>query len=139
MSTDNKVLVGRFHREVFEQGSRVAADAICALEFVWHGPNMPPMMPPGPEGVHWFGTLIRSAFSEIRISRDDTIAEGDRVVDRWTFRGTHTGEFLGVPATGKTVTVTGIDIFRIADGRLAELWQSWDQLGMLQQLGAIPE
>ena len=139
MSTDNKALVGRFHREIFEQGSRVAADAICALDFVWHGANMPPMMPQGPEGAHWFAALIRSAFSDIRISRDDTIAEGDRVVDRWTFRGTHTGEFLGIPATGKTVTVTGIDIFRIANGRLAELWQSWDQLGMLQQLGAIPE
>jgi predicted ester cyclase len=58
------------------------------------------------------------------------------VVDRWTFSGTHSGEFMGAPATGKRVTVSGIDIFRVADGRLAELWQSWDQLGMMQQIGA---
>jgi steroid delta-isomerase-like uncharacterized protein len=139
MTTDNNTLAGRFHRDIFEQGDLAAADALCAPDFVWRAPNLPPQMPPGPEGVKWFATAIRSGFSNIRITRDDTIAAGDRVVDRWTFHATHTGEFMGVPATGKQVAVTGIDIFRIADARLAELWQSWDQLGMLQQLGVAPK
>jgi steroid delta-isomerase-like uncharacterized protein len=138
MSAENKALAGRFHREIFERGHLNAVEEICAPEFVWRAPNMPPGMPSGLEGARWFAAMVRNAFSEIRITRDDTIAEADRVVDRWTFHGTHTGEFMGVPATGRQVRVTGIDIFRIANGRLTELWQSWDQLGMMQQLGVIP-
>jgi steroid delta-isomerase-like uncharacterized protein len=137
MSTANKALAARFHWEIFEQGDPAAADQICAPEFVWRAANMPPGMPAGPEGVKAFAAMVRGGFSDIRITRDDSIAEGDRVVDRWTFSGTHTGEFMGAAATGKRVTVSGIDIFRIADGKLAELWQSWDQLGMMQQIGVV--
>jgi steroid delta-isomerase-like uncharacterized protein len=138
MSAENKALASRFHRDLFVQGNLAAADEICAPEFVWRAPNMPPGISTGPAAVKAFAGMIARGFSGIQITTDDRIAEGDRVVDRWTFRATHTGEFMGVPATGKQVTVTGIDIFRIADGRLAELWQSWDQLGMMQQLGVAP-
>jgi predicted ester cyclase len=74
----------------------------------------------------------------MQITHDDTIGEGDKVVVRWTASGMHQGDLFGVPPTGKSVQVTGIDIFRVAGGQLAELWQNWDQLGMLQQVGAIP-
>jgi steroid delta-isomerase-like uncharacterized protein len=137
MSTANKALAARFHREIFEQGAPAAAAQLCAPDFVWHAPNMPPGMPAGPEGVKAFAAMVGAGFSDIRITRDDSIAEGERVVDRWTFSGTHTGEFMGAPATGKRVEVSGIDIFRVADGKLAELWQNWDQLGMMQQLGVV--
>lgn len=137
MSMANKAVAALFHREIFELGEAAAADQICTAEFVWHAPNTLPEMPAGPEGVKAFAAMVRAGFSDIRITRDDSIAEGDRVVDRWTFSGTHSGEFMGAPATGKRVTVSGIDIFRVADGRLAELWQSWDQLGMMQQIGAV--
>jgi steroid delta-isomerase-like uncharacterized protein len=137
MSAENKALASRFHRELFVQGNLAVADEICAPEFVWRTPNMPPGISTGPEAVKAFAGMIARGFSNVQITTDDRIAEGDRIVDRWTFHATHTGEFMGVPATGKQVTVTGIDIFRIADGQLAELWQSWDQLGMMQQLGLI--
>jgi hypothetical protein len=72
-------------------------------------------------------------------SIDEMIAEGDRVMVRWTFRGTQQGEYLGMPPTHKPVTFTGIYIFRIAEDRIAEVWNLWDQLGELQQLGILPE
>jgi steroid delta-isomerase-like uncharacterized protein len=74
----------------------------------------------------------------VRLTIEDEIAEGDRVVTRWSARGTHEGEFFGIPATGKQATVTGVTIDRIIDGRIAESWTNWDTLGLLQQLGAIP-
>ncbi|MDP8951660.1 MAG: ester cyclase, partial [Actinomycetota bacterium] len=70
---------------------------------------------------------------------EDLFAEGDKAVLRFTFRGTHQGEFMGNAPTGKRVTMAGIDIFRIADGKIVELWGQEDVLGMMQQLGAIPE
>jgi predicted ester cyclase len=74
----------------------------------------------------------------LRYAIDDLIAEGGKVAVRWTATGTNKGELLGMPATGRQVTVGGVDIFRLAKGRLVELWLSWDQLGMMQQLGIIP-
>jgi len=78
------------------------------------------------------------ASPKIRMRVQDLIAEADKVVDRWTQTMPHSGEFKGIPATGKQVTVTGINIVRIADGKIVELWHREDALGLLQQLGAIP-
>jgi steroid delta-isomerase-like uncharacterized protein len=82
---------------------------------------------------HW----LHTAYPDLDITHEDTLAEGDRVMIRWIMRGTHTGPFMDIPATDKPVTVAGVDIFRIAGGQIVELWQHWDQLGMLQQLGVI--
>jgi steroid delta-isomerase-like uncharacterized protein len=71
-------------------------------------------------------------------THEDTLAEGDQVMIRWIMRGTHDGPLMGIPATGKPVTVGGIDVFRIASGQIVELWQNFDHLGMLRQLGVIP-
>jgi predicted ester cyclase len=80
-----------------------------------------------------------TAFPDGHAALEDLIAEGDKVVWRYTFRGTHQGEFMGVPATGKVVTYTGIIISRIAGGKFVEDWESFDALGLMQQLGAIPQ
>jgi predicted ester cyclase len=85
------------------------------------------------EQVHEF----RSAFPDGGTRIDDMIAEGDRVVLRWTDGGTHRGPFMGVAPTGKHVTITGIDIYRIVDGRIVDFWCSEDVLGLLEQLGAV--
>ena len=91
----------------------------------------------GPE--EWKGRLanLLTAFPDVQLIQEDLIAEGDQVVERWTIRGTHQGTFMGIPPTGTRVTYTGIDIFRIVDGKLVLVGQSVDRLGMMQQLGVI--
>ena len=79
-----------------------------------------------------------AGFPDLHITVDDVIAEGDKVVKRWTARCTHTGEWMGIPATGSKLVVKGIEIFRIADGKIEEVWAEMDVLGMLRQLGVIP-
>ena len=91
----------------------------------------------GPEGLYAFFDRLNAAFSEFRVTVHDTIAEGDRACVRWTCTCKHTGDALGMPATGKTVHVTGISMVRIADGRLVEGWQDWDRLGMLEQIQGL--
>jgi steroid delta-isomerase-like uncharacterized protein len=92
----------------------------------------------GPE--EWKRRLanLLTAFPDVQLIQEDLIAEGDQVVERWTIRGTHQGHFQGIPPTGKRVTYTGIDIFRIVDGKLVLVGQSVDRLGMMQQLGVVP-
>lgn len=75
---------------------------------------------------------------DIHINVEDLVAEGDKVVDRWTARMTHKGEFFGLPATGKLVTITGMDIARLVNGKVAEIWHLEDIMGLMQQLGAVP-
>ena len=79
-----------------------------------------------------------TAIPDIHVTTDDLIAEGDKVTKVWTVNGTNKGELMGIPATGKQIVVKGIEVFRIADGKIAELWASMDNLGLMQQLGVIP-
>jgi steroid delta-isomerase-like uncharacterized protein len=88
----------------------------------------------GPEGFYAFFDRLSAAFSEFRVTVHDTIAEGDKVCLRWSCNCKHIGDALGIPATQKTVHVTGMSILRVANGRLVEGWQNWDMLGMLEQL-----
>jgi steroid delta-isomerase-like uncharacterized protein len=96
---------------------------------------MPPL---DAEGHRQYSEAMIAAFPDIERSIEDLVAEGDKVVARWTARGTHTGDFQGLPPSGKVATSSGITIFRIADGRIVEEWSESDMLGLLQQLGAIP-
>jgi predicted ester cyclase len=82
--------------------------------------------------------MFRAGYSDAQITVDDQIAEGDKVASRWTGRGTHDGELMGIAPTGKHVAVAGLTISRVENGRVVEEWTNWDTLGMLQQLGAIP-
>ena len=92
----------------------------------------------GPEGVKQFIAAPRRAFPDFQTTIDDILAQGDKVVVRFTARGTHRGKFQGVAPTGKQVTWAGINIYQITGGKIAETWQLGDALGLMQQLGAIP-
>jgi steroid delta-isomerase-like uncharacterized protein len=93
----------------------------------------------GKEGFREFVTTYLTGFPDGTITVDDQIAEGDIVATRWTGRGTNTGELMGMPATGRQITVDGITYSRIVDGKAREAWITWDTLAMMQQLGAVPE
>jgi steroid delta-isomerase-like uncharacterized protein len=138
LSEENKALAHRFHMDIFQQGNLAAVDQLISPDFVWHAPATPPEWVQGPEGVRQAATELCTAYPDLDITHEDTLAEGDRVMIRWIMRGTHNGPLMGIPATGKPVTVAGIDVFRLAGGQIVELWQNFDQLGMLQQLGVIP-
>lgn len=137
MSAENKALARRLVEEAFNAGRLEVVDELVASDFVEHDPSLTEEVR-GPAGVKELIAGYRAAFPDIRITIEDQIADGDYVVSRWSGTGTHQGELMGMPATGKQATVTGITIDRIADGRIAESWDNWDTLGMMQQLGAIP-
>jgi len=137
MSTEqNKALVRRLE-EVFNRGNISLVDELFAPDFVEHE-ELPPGIPPGREAVKQLTTMFRSAFPDFKATIDDIVAEGDKVVIRQTWSGTHKGEFMGVPPTGKSVSFGVIDIIRIAGGKFVEHWGQMDMMGMMQQLGAIP-
>ncbi len=134
MSTEmNKALVGRFYHEVFNQKNLAAVDSLVARDIVDHGAF--PGQAPGAAGVKQTCAMLLAAFPDLRFTIEDQVAEGDRVVTRWTARG----EFMGSAPTGKPTTTAGIGIDRITGGQLAESWLQWDGLGLLEQLGASPE
>lgn len=132
----NKALLSRIIKEVFHQGKMSLIDDLFAPGFVEHE-ELPPGIPPGREAVKQLSTLFRSAFPDLTITIDDTIAEGDKVAVRCTWSGTHKGEFMGIPPTGKSVSFGVIDIVRIAGGKVVEHWGQMDSMRMMQQLGAI--
>lgn len=131
----HKALVRRF-TEVVNTGDVDALDEVVVRDLVDHAAF--PGQPSGLEGYKQSLALGRRAFPDGRITIEDMIAEGDKVVTRYTSRGTHRGEFLGMLPTGKVVAFTGVVIHRIAGGKIAEEWGNWDQLGLMQQLGAAP-
>jgi len=135
----NKALILRLYAEVFSRWNLGVVDEIIAPEFVGHEMLLVlPGTPPGPVGFKQFYGWLRSAFPDLRYVVDDVIAEGDRVVVRWTWRCTHKGEFMGVAPTGKQATVTGMAIYRVAGGKCVERWVELSLVGLLQQLGAVP-
>jgi steroid delta-isomerase-like uncharacterized protein len=135
MSEQNKALMRRVFEEIYNQGKLTAADELAASDFAVH---MPSQAIHGREGVKQYVAMLRAGFPDIHFTIEEQVAEGDRVVTRWTARGTHTGEFQGLPPTGKQVRITGTDIDRIVDGKAVECWTNMDELGLLQQLGALP-
>jgi steroid delta-isomerase-like uncharacterized protein len=121
-------------QEVMVQGNLTVVDELFSADYVMHD-LAAPMEVNGPEGFkQWTGAMMEPFFSDGEITADDTIAEGDKVVIRWTWSATHTGEFSGIPATGRRITVTGTSIHRFADGKFVESWASYDSLGMMGQL-----
>jgi steroid delta-isomerase-like uncharacterized protein len=138
LTETNKALSRRFLEEVFNNGKLNVLDEIIAKDHVTTGPGTLPGLPTGPEGQKQLVTVYRNAFPDVHFTVDEQIAEGDKVVTRWTGRGTHKGELFGIPATGKSSTVTGIAVDRIVNGKIAESWGIFDQFGMMQQLGVIP-
>ena len=134
----NKTVVRRLFDEVWNKGNLALLNEIIARDHANTGPGTLPGLPTGPEGTKQLVTVYRNAFPDVRFTIDEQIAEGDKVVTRWTAHGTHKGELVGIPATGKSSTVTGITVDRIENGKIAENWAIFDQFGMMQQLGVLP-
>ena len=121
MSAENKEVVRRFNIEVIQNGSETEFHALMAPHFINHA--APQGMPNGPESMwHTFQTILRPALSNLTVTIHDQVAEGDKVSTRKTISGIHTGPLMGVPATGRDVAISVIDIVRIEDGRYAEHW-----------------
>jgi steroid delta-isomerase-like uncharacterized protein len=135
---ENKALARRWFEDLFNAGNLEVADEITAPDHVNHDPTLPDI-PTGPEGQKQVVNLYRGAFTNAHISVEEQLAEGDRVVTRWTSSGTHQGEFMGVAPSGNQVRITGITINRVSGGKIEESWTNYDALGMMQQIGAIPE
>lgn len=136
MSADNKAVFRRYFEEVLNAGNLALVDDLIARGYVSHYPTGYDFGG-GPEGVKQIVSAVRTGFPDVHFTVEDVIAEGDKVVGRWTFRGTHQGDFMGILPTGRKVSVMGIAIYRIARGKIAEAWVAWDSLGLLQQLGAV--
>jgi steroid delta-isomerase-like uncharacterized protein len=134
---ENRKLVRRFFEEVFNKQDQRAATEIIAPAFVAHHPAFPGGIR-GPEGIMQMTAMFHAAFPDLHYSPLDLIADGDKVAVRWSASGTHQGPFQGFPATGRPVTITGIDIFRLGDKCIEEAWVNSDFLGLMQQLGMIP-
>ncbi len=136
MSTEeNKTIIHRLFEEAVNRGNLGVVDESIAPNYVNH--NLPAPTP-GPEGFKLIITMFRTAFPDLEATVEDVIAEGNQVARRGTWRGTHRGEFNGIPATGKQVTVSYIDIWHAENGKLVENWVQMDMIGLMQQLGVIP-
>jgi steroid delta-isomerase-like uncharacterized protein len=133
-SDANAELIGRLHRELFESGDVDAVvDAFFADGFVSH--NVPPGFPPGADAVKAFFGMFRDALAEIEVTIDQLVCDRDAVAVATTIIGTHRGALFGVPPTGRRVSIAGIDIVRIADGKIVEHRGLTDTVGLLRQLG----
>jgi|SRR5579859_4167811 len=136
MSADNKTFVRTTVEEIWRTGDVKLIDEHMAPIYVLHNP--PTGFPPNRDGLKAILQSMHSAFPDLKMTVEDVIAEGDKVVQRRVYQGTHKGELFGIPATGKSVSVSQIIVSRLADGKFVEEWAETDFLGMLQQLGAIP-
>lgn len=132
---ENKALVKRFVDEAQTKGRLDAVDEYLADDFVDH--SALPGFTPDRSGVKQLFAMFRAAFPDFRAVVHDQLADGDKVVTRKTFHGTHKGEFLGIPATGKQVTIEVTDILRIVGGKITDHWNVVDLLGLMRQLGMI--
>jgi steroid delta-isomerase-like uncharacterized protein len=137
VSEQNKALARLLLEDDISRGDVAVAERIIHPDFFDH--TNPPGMQRGLEGHKAIVALFRAAFPDQWWRIDDLIAEGDKVVARTTMTGTHLGDFFGIPPTGRSVTLTGVHIMRVADGKIAEHWGNNDDLGLMRQLGALPE
>jgi steroid delta-isomerase-like uncharacterized protein len=133
----NKALVRTFYEEI-DKGNLAAMDELVSEEYINHHPPPFPGLAPGREGLKQAFKIFWEATPGHHVI-EDQVAEGDKVVTRLTVYGTHEGDLPGIPKTGNKMEMTAVAIHRIADGKIAEHWSDTDELGLLQQLGVIPE
>jgi steroid delta-isomerase-like uncharacterized protein len=136
MVEDAKHCVRRFYEEVWNRGSMTAAHELATPDCVRHDPAGP--VPIGPSGFAAMATRWRSALPDLRLHIDLLLAEADLVAARWTISGTHAGALGSIPPSGKVVTFSGVNVFRVVSGRIAEIWNHRDDLSLYQQIGALP-
>ena len=133
---ENKQVVTTYYESALNGGDVDVLDQLVVSDYEEHDPL--PGQGTGRQGIKDRVSLLRAAF-EPRFTIEDLIAEGDRVAVRWTSTGTHVAEFMGIPPTGRSYTIAGIDIHRLEDGRMAEHWHVVDLFSQMQQLGLIPQ
>jgi steroid delta-isomerase-like uncharacterized protein len=133
---DNMAAARRLLDEGWSQGKLDVVDELVADSYVFRDPAVPGIE--GTEGLKQLITMYRTGYPDLKFTLEDQLADGDKVVNRWTCAGTHEGELMGIPATGKYTTTSGISISRFEGGKAVEEWVRWDTLGWLQQLGVIP-
>jgi steroid delta-isomerase-like uncharacterized protein len=134
MSNEQNEQVARRAIEAFNTGDESIVDDVTAEGFVNHDPAMPEESR-GPEGAKQFIAAYRTAFPDLHIAIEECFSDGDLVCTRWTSTGTNDGDLMGMPATGRSVRVTGMTIDKVQDGQVVESWNQWDNAGMMQQLG----
>jgi steroid delta-isomerase-like uncharacterized protein len=135
---ENKLVSWRLQEEVFGQGELALVDELLAPDYVSHAPGDPELSR-GPEEIKEIVRAYHAAFPDLTFTVEKQVAEGDLVVTRWIARGTHQGEFMGVPPSGRRIEVSGMSMDRISGSRIVENWNNWEALEMMQQIGAIPE
>ena len=133
---ENKRIVSRFIEEFKNNANHGIVDELFTADFVHHLKD--PRLPPGRDAIKLLGQTIVAGFPDVRATVEDLLADGDKVIERTTAVASHTGDFNGIPATGNQVTWTELHIYRLEDGKIAELWSEIDLLTLLVQLGAIP-
>ncbi|MGA2811471.1 MAG: ester cyclase [Candidatus Acidiferrum sp.] len=138
MSDQNKTIVRRLFEELWNKGNLSLADQLFTPNYTHHDSSSPDFGN-GPESERKRATLYRNAFPDIRFTVEDITAEGETVVARWSCHGTHKGDLNGVAPTGKQFTISGVTIARFVNGKLSEGYVNWDALGLMQQLGVVPE
>ncbi|HZU67719.1 MAG TPA: ester cyclase [Ktedonobacteraceae bacterium] len=137
MSTEtNKAVVQQF-LEAWSKNDLATLASIVTGDWTNFDDNLPPL-PRGPQGAQALSNLFHAGIPDMQVTFESVIAEGDLVAIRWLNQGTHTGELLGIPPTGKSASVRATGIFRVVDGKVAENHVNFDALGMLQQLGIVP-
>jgi steroid delta-isomerase-like uncharacterized protein len=132
---ENEALIREMIEEVWCKGDLAAVDLYFAIDYVDHAPL--PRQAPGSVGYKEAVATIRSAFPDLHLTLEDILCEGDKVALHYTMQGTHRGQFIGIPPTGKSVSVTGMINARIAEGKVVERWANVDTLGLMKQLGVV--
>ena len=138
MSEQNKTIVRRLFDELWNKGNLSVADELIAPTYAHHDASTQDFGR-GPESEKKRVTLYRTAFSDLRLTVEDMIAEGETVVARWSCRGAHKGDLNGIAPTGKQFVISGVSIVRFTGGKMVEGWINWDALGLMQQLSVVPE
>jgi steroid delta-isomerase-like uncharacterized protein len=121
----NEELAHRWHMDIFQKGDLSVADEILSPDFVWRNPSIPSNLRHGSDGTKKLASSIIDGMTDRQITHDDVVAEGDKVLIRWTMTGTPRKEVVGIPPGDKPVTITGFDLFRVSGGKIAEMWQQF--------------
>ena len=136
MSDTNKSIVRRWFDEIYTKKRLELMDELHAAAYTWRGPSGVTVT--SRDGMRELLGVYFSAFPDLHFTVEEQMSEGDQVVTRWSARGTHSGEFDGIAPTGSSIVFTGITISRLENGRLVEEWESFDELLLMRQIGAVP-
>ena len=134
---DNKAIIRRFVQEVLNERNAALLNEIYSDDYIGHDPERPALRRME-DMKQIMDQMLGKVFPDAQYSIDGLFAEGDMVIWHWTFRATHQGEVMGIPPSGKSINISGVNIFRMANGKVVEDWVYRDTLGLMRQIGAMP-